>query len=284
MTNTMPGTVLINGEENHSIDIRDRGFQYGDGVFTTLPVVQGKPVFLNRHLARLERDSGRLNIPYPGYTLLRNEVARLLAKGTDSAVLKIQLTRGIGGRGYGYTDNMIGTRVISLNPAPNYSSEIIAHGIKTMICQTRLGTNPLLAGIKHTNRLEQILARAELQNTDYLEGILTDQDGYITEGIMTNLFLVNNGMIATPKLDRCGVSGVMREVIMEQLSLSGYLVEESRLTQADIYQADEIFLTNSVIGIWSVHTCNQQVYHSQTVARAIRRELMRHDQNQLHTP
>jgi 4-amino-4-deoxychorismate lyase len=263
----MSTTVLLNGEENHLIDIRDRGFQYGDGVFTTLLVIQGTPLFLDRHLRRLARDCRRLAIPFPGEDLLRQETARLLQPAPAAAVLKIHLTRGIGGRGYTYSPDLTPTRVLTLNPAPEYPADIIEQGIRVTVCNTRLGINPALAGIKHTNRLEQILARAELQKTGYMEGILLDQQGYVTEGTMTNLFMVKDTLIKTPKIDKAGVSGVMREIIMEYLNQSGYKIRETRLKPQELQQADELFLTNSVIGVWPVKSCAEKDYPSLTIAQ-----------------
>lgn len=252
--------TLVNGHETEFVDVRDRGFQYGDGVFTTLPVVQGRPAWLERHLARLEQDSHRLHIAYPGHEVLRGEVAELLKQASSSAVLKIQLTRGIGRRGYLYTGEEQTTRVLSLSPAPEYPPEFIEQGVRTTVCHTRLGINPALAGLKHTNRLEQILARAEWQHTDCQEGIVLDHEGYVTEGTYTNVFLVRQGRISTPLLDRCGVSGVMRAILIEWWAQGGHPVEPTRLSSHDVYQADEVMLSNSVIGVWFVRACDHRTY------------------------
>mgnify|MGYP006277951393 CR=1 FL=1 len=270
----MQPSVLINGEETRTIDVQDRGFQYGDGVFTSLLVHQRTPLYLDQHLRRLERDCARLQISYPGHVLLQQDIGRLLLNGDDGqAVLKIQLTRGIGARGYGFSDTMIATRVLTLNSCPVYSARIADEGIRITLCNTRLGINPLLAGIKHTNRLEQILARAELNHTDCLEGILLDQQGDVTEGIMTNIFLVKNALITTPRLDRCGVSGVMRGIVMNMLRQCGKHPVETRVSLEDIIQADEVFLTNSVLGIWSVASLDHHDYFSRSVALELRKSL-----------
>ncbi len=265
MTNlTFP--VLINGLETDRLDVRDRGFQYGDGVFTTLPVFDGQPAWLEHHLARLERDCHRLVISWPGQAVLRREVDAVLGHLPARAVLKIQLTRGTGGRGYAYGVDNVTTRVVSLHPPPQYPASIHVQGIPVTVCQTRLGINPALAGLKHTNRLEQILARAELQGTPCLEGITLDQAGYVTEGTFTNLFLVSNGVIHTPLLDRCGVWGVMRDILMEEFERSGVSVRQTRLSLASLYQADEVFLSNSVLGVWSVRCCDHRSYPQTTCA------------------
>ena len=251
---------LINGEATDRIDVRDRGFQSGVGVFTTLPVMAGQPVWLDRHLTRLARDCQGIGLSYPGDALLARDIGELLREPPPAAVLKLQLTRGSGGRGYAWTPGSAITRVVSLHPPPEYPESIHATGIEAMVCQTRLGINPLLAGLKHTNRLEQILARAELQPTACGEGILLDQAGWVTEGTFTNLFLSRGGVVQTPPLDRCGVQGVMREVLLEWFSQSGHPVQSTRFGVAELYQADELMLCNSVIGVWFVRRCDHRTY------------------------
>jgi len=258
--------VLINGQETHLVDVRDRGFQYGDGVFTTLPVFQGQPAWLEHHLARLERDGRRLSITCPTHDVLRREVESLLRRVPDAGVLKIQLTRGTGGRGYACRVDADPTRVISLHPSPQYPPSIHREGVQVRVCQTRLGINPALAGLKHTNRLEQILARAELQDGPCLEGITLDHEGCVIEGTCTNLFLVRNGVIHTPLLDRCGVQGVMRDLLIEEFGRAGLPVRQTRPGLPSLYEADEVFLSNSVIGVWSVRCCDQRNYPQTTYA------------------
>lgn len=251
----MSVTVLVNGEPTSQIDIADRGFQYGDGVFTTLRVTNGIPLFLDRHLARLERDSRRLCLPFPDPALLSREVHSLCAARPDG-VLKIQLTRGSGGRGYRCPELASGTRVLGIHPPPDYPPDLAETGILARVCATRLGINPALAGIKHLNRLEQILARAEWPLGEIREGVMLDAAGQVVEGVMTNLFMVKVGEVVTPKLDLCGVEGVMRGLIFE----CGQPVTERRVSLDEVYAADELFLTNSVLGLWPIRRLEQREY------------------------
>ena len=180
--------MLVNGECREHIEISDRGFQYGDGLFETIKVINGQPVFLDRHIERLDTGCRRLYIPFPGAELLTLE-AQKLCQYSNKAVLKLILTRGSGGRGYRQPEVIQTTRVLSLHPFPDYPDSYNEQGITARFCNTCLGLNPALAGIKHLNRLEQILARAEWADSDIQEGIMMDMDEHVIEGTMTNLFL-----------------------------------------------------------------------------------------------
>jgi 4-amino-4-deoxychorismate lyase len=265
----MDVTVLVNGQATRCLDVADRGFQYGDGVFTTLPVRSGVPLFLAAHLDRLERDCLKLGIPIPGRECLILDAERL-CRTRPEGVLKIQITRGAGGRGYRCPDPAVPTRVLSLHPLPGYPAELAEQGVDIRICRTRLGTNPALAGVKHMNRLEQILARAEWTEPYIREGLMRDGDGWVVEGTMTNLFLVENGGLVTPRLDRCGVAGVMRGLVMAWGSQAGRAIAEDRLNLERVYGADELFLTNSVIGLWPVRRCGERTFPVGPVTREVR--------------
>jgi 4-amino-4-deoxychorismate lyase len=244
-------TVMINGEITRFVDSADRGLNYGDGVFTTLPVVQGVPVFLARHLARLQADAGRLSVPFPGLAVLTDEARRISGLHAES-VLKITLTQGVGGRGYRRPQRSEGIRIIGVHPKPNYPESITEDGVRARVCEIRLGLNSRLAGKKHLNRLEQVLARAEWSDEHIGEGLMLDYEGFLIEGVMSNVFLVRKGVLLTPLLDRCGVSGVMRGLVLDAARELGLQVEQARILPEEAMNADELFLTNSVIGLWPV--------------------------------
>jgi len=249
----MPSSVsaFVNGEDTRCLDVGDRGLHYGDGVFTTLRVVRGVPVFLSQHLRRLQTDAKRLGIHFPDQPTMLGEIHRLSSANPQS-VLKIMLTRGFGGRGYRVPAIAKTTRILSAHPLPDYPPDLNRIGIKARFCALRLGLNPCLAGIKHLNRLEQILARSEWEDGDIREGLMLDYEGFLVEGVMSNVFLVRDGRLRTPLLDRCGVAGVMRGLVIEEAKALGIEAEELRLLPADVFDADEVFVTNSVIGIWPV--------------------------------
>ncbi len=252
-------TALINGSEADSVDLTDRGFQYGDGVFTTLRIAGRRPLLLPLHLDRLASDAERLRIPFPGHTVLAAE-SKLLAEANGDGVLKIMLTRGSGGRGYRIPAEAHATRVLRWHTLPDYPEEAAVLGIRARFCSATLGINPALAGIKHLNRLEQVLARMEWDEEDIREGLLCDSEGFVVEGVMSNLFLRMGGRLLTPKLDRCGVRGVMRTHVLRLAAAEGLIVDEGRFRPESILAADELFLTNSVIGLWPIRELDGRAF------------------------
>jgi 4-amino-4-deoxychorismate lyase len=260
--------ILVNGIAQTQINITDRGFQYGDGLFETIAIFNGKPCFLNRHLARLTLSCLRLKIPVPDLNLLQTEITEL-CQNSDLAVLKIIITRGSGGRGYRQPEPIQATRVLSLHPFPNYSDDYQHNGITARFCQTRLSLNPTLAGLKHLNRLEQVLARAEWQD-EVLEGIMLDINDHVIEGTMSNLFYVKNQQLYTAKLTQAGVAGIIRALIIEHES-----VIEHDYSQAELLAADELFICNAIIGIFPI---KQLAEHQFSVGNKTR-----HLQHWLHT-
>jgi 4-amino-4-deoxychorismate lyase len=243
--------ILVNGECREYIEISDRGFQYGDGLFETIAVINGHPVFIDRHIDRLNAGCCRLYIPFPGTELLTFE-AQKLCQPASNAVLKLILTRGSGGRGYRQPDVIQTTRVLSLHPFPDYPVSYKEQGIVARFCDTRLGLNPGLAGIKHLNRLEQVLARAEWTDPAIQEGIMLDMNQHVIEGTMTNLFYVKNDILYTSSLTLAGVAGIMRGIVMAMSSDYGLSSIEHTFTKDELLSADEVFICNSIVGIWPI--------------------------------
>jgi 4-amino-4-deoxychorismate lyase len=243
--------MLVNGECREHIEIADRGFQYGDGLFETIAITNGQPVFLDRHLDRLKAGCLRLYIPYPGTELLTLE-AQKLSQHSSKAVLKLIVTRGSGGRGYRQPDVIQTTRVLSLYPFPDYPDIYKEQGIAARFCNTRLGLNSALAGIKHLNRLEQVLARAEWTDPAIQEGIMLDMNEHVIEGTMTNLFYLKNNTLYTSSLVQAGIAGIMRCIIMKISTDHDLPVIEHKFTKDELLLADEVFVCNSIIDIWPV--------------------------------
>lgn len=251
--------IWVDGIRTSAIPVSDRGFQYGDGCFTTLEVADGVPLFLQRHMARLSLDASRLGIPYADFTALTTEAQQVSRTGGEG-VLKIFLTRGEGGRGYRWPDPVRPTRVLSFHPLPTYPASWRTEGVVLRWCAMRLGCNPRLAGIKHMNRLEQVLARGEWSDPDIAEGLLLDAAGYLVEGTMSNVFWVTNGRLHTPRVDRCGVAGVMRDIVIDEARRQRIPVCQVRRRPAAALRADELFVTNSVIGLWPVRRLADRVW------------------------
>ena len=270
--------ILVNGECREHIEISDRGFQYGDGLFETIAVINGQPVFLDRHIDRLNAGCRRLYIPFPGTELLAFE-AQKISEHSSNAVLKLILTRGSGGRGYRQPDVIQATRVLSLHPFPDYPGSYKAQGIVARFCDTRLGLNPALAGIKHLNRLEQILARAEWADPAIQEGIMLDINGHVIEGTMTNLFYVKNHTLYTSGLTFAGVAGIIRGILMAISSDQGISAIEHVFTQDELLSADEVFVCNSIVGIWPVRQIAKTCFPVGEITRQLQSYLA-HFQNE----
>jgi len=270
-----PQTTLVNGAANDTVACTDRGLLYGDGVFETLTVQHGSCRYWTRHLQRLHAGCERLGITAIDPDVLAAEAGRLVAD-TVQGVLKIIITRGSGGRGYRVPEQAASTRILQLHPWPDPDPSCAVTGVATRLCNIRLGHNPALAGIKHLNRLEQVLARREWDDPGIMEGLLLDTGGRLVEGTMSNLFLVRDGVLLTPGLQRCGVAGVMRAVILE---LAGQQALEARvcdLYPADLAQADEVFLTNALIGIWPVTAVDDRRYQPGPVTQSLQGLLAMH--------
>ncbi len=266
--------MLINGKPATKLSVLDRGFQYGDGLFETLAVTGGRPCLWELHLNRLERGCRQLGIPLPDPALLLDEALRECA-GQERAVLKIMLTRGEGGRGYRPTANPTPNRIVYTAPWPDHPATATEEGVVVRLCETRLGQDETLAGIKHLNRLPQIMAQREWDDPAIAEGLMLDRSGHVIEGTISNLFLVRDGELITPDLNACGVAGVMRELVLEIASQLNIPFAIRDIPVAELDQADALFLTNSLIGIWPVRQLGEQSYRIDAVDAGLRQEVRR---------
>lgn len=242
---------LVNGEATDVVSSHDRGLLYGDGLFETMTVVAGEIPLWPLHVERLKRGCKRLKLQCPSLDLLSKEIAQLTSN-IDRAVIKLILTRGSSGRGYAPATDAITTRILQCHPWPQLSRDYWETGVKVIFCQHQLARQPALAGIKHLNRLEQVLARAEWQDPTIQEGLLSDIDGNIIEAVSHNVFVVNDNTVATPDLSHSGVAGVMREYLMSMLHEKGYPLRVAPIPKQTLLAADAVFLCNSIHGIWPV--------------------------------
>lgn len=236
----------------------DRGLAYGDGVFRTLRLENGQPLHWLRHYQRLVDDAARLDLQCPPVALWLDDIGDLARRYGDG-VIKCLLTRGVAGRGYAApVDPTPPTRLVMWSAAPSYPLEHATTGIALRLCQLRLAHQPRLAGIKHLNRLENVLARAEWKDSAWAEGLLLDVDGHMVEGIMSNLFWRSGSQWFTPRLDRCGVAGVTRDRVMAELQALHSPPAEVLAAPAQLEAADEAFVCNSLIGLWPIRAFGQR--------------------------
>lgn len=243
--------MLINGVPGESISANDRGLLYGDGVFRTIRVQNGLLQSWPRHYSKLLHDCSTLNLECPSEQTLISELNQLIQHQADG-VAKIIITRGISARGYAPPFHPHVTRILSTGAIPDYSETLASKGVRLHICRLQLAHQPRLAGIKHLNRLENVLAAAEWNDPDIAEGLLFDMAGKLIEATRSNVFLVRGGAIFTPDLANCGVAGVQRERVLDWARQNSVPCHISKLTMDELLDADEIFLVNSVIGLWPV--------------------------------
>jgi 4-amino-4-deoxychorismate lyase len=245
-------SAWINGRQSTRIDYRDRGLQYGDGVFETMRVRRGRIRLLDYHLERLFAGCRRLALQGPAQASLRRELERIAAT-REEAILKLIVTRGASShRGYRPTGLERSTRILSLHALPRGMLAAEAVPARVRLCTTPLGLNPRLAGLKTLNRLESVVARAEWKDARIWEGLMRDVDENIVCGTMSNLFLKRGSTLMTPVLDRCGVAGVMRRWVLETAAQLRLTPVKRRIAWEDLREAEEVFMSNAIVGLRSV--------------------------------
>lgn len=258
----MTGRTSVNFVDGDRLAVSDRGLTYGDGLFETVRVVAGVAPLWHRHAARLSMSCGRLRIPLPDMTRLHAELLRLSA-GLPDAVARITVTRGEGPRGYALPPEPKTTVVVAV-AALELDAGAVRDGIEVRACDTRLAAQPLLAGMKHLNRLEQVLARAEWSDPSIVEGLMADHAGDVVCATAANLFAVFGGTLCTPAVDACGVAGVARAEILAERP-----VVVSRMNLDRLMEADEVFLTSAVRGMLPVRRLGNRAWQPGPVTRAL---------------
>jgi 4-amino-4-deoxychorismate lyase len=268
-----PDTVRVNSRETREVSALERGLHYGDGLFETIACIAGRPRLLSLHLARLMRGCARLGISFTRTDELRSEV-EALAQARRRTIVKVLVTRGPAlERGYRVTGAEEATRITLRYGWPEENPAATRDGVRVRIGALRLAENPLLAGLKHCNRLEQVLARREWTDPGIAEALMFSSSGNLISGVMSNLFLIQGGRLRTPAVDRCGVAGVVREVVMREAPRAGIALEETRLTADDLAQATEVFLTSSLTGIRPVRALDGREWAPGPVTRALQERL-----------
>lgn len=261
--------IRVNGMAGDVVPATDRGLAYGDGVFRTLVVRGGRPLRWARHYAKLAADAARLGIACPGTEALLEDVLAVSAEQGEH-VVKLIVTRGPGERGYRIPAAARPTRIVMSAPLPTYPGHDPGAGVSVRLCATRLGTQTALAGVKHLNRLENVLARSEWSGDAFAEGLMRDERGDVICGTMSNLFIVEGEALCTPHLGHCGVAGLTRELILERAAREGITCNVEAVPLERLLAADEVFLANSVIGVWPVRAVDDESLSAGGTARRVR--------------
>jgi len=260
---------LVDGEISGRISTTDRALQYGDGVFETIVVVAGQPRFWQSHMDRLGAGCERLGIPVTPQSVLLRELQTVSA-GQPRCIVRIVISRGSSERGYSPLGLTRSNRIVSAHPWPEEERDPGVFGIRARVCDLRLGIQPALAGIKHLNCLEQVMARSEWEDPLICEGILLDREDHVICGVSSNIFLVYAGRLLTPRLDRCGVRGVMRGAILNAFRER---CEQRRLLLDMLPEAEEVFVCSSEKGVLPVVRIDHWEYETGPVTREVRKWL-----------
>jgi len=248
-----------------TIDSSDRGLAYGDGLFETIAYVKNCPHNWDLHWQRLTSGCEQLKINPPHehrvLSLINNKLEQYCSShdsgiADNNAIIKIIVTRGKGGRGYLFPEAQESTLIVSVHTWPERPDSDYLNGINAVVCETRLAQQPALAGLKHLNRLEQVLARNEFSTSCYQEGIMLSYsdrlsllDSLLIEGTSSNLFFVSHGQLLTAKIDTCGVLGTIRQAVIQLAQQQGLDLVAGDYPLHDLQGAKEVFFTNSVFGI-----------------------------------
>src|SRR5688572_21849217 len=257
----------VDGVEHSTVPIDDRGLQYGDGLFETMRVRAGRVRFLESHLSRLLLGCQRLSIRAPDGDSLRAEISAAAAGGPADAILKLLVTRGSGPRGYGARGTFVARRVMSLFPASPLS--LAAGGVALRVAHHTIPEHAALAGLKHLNRLDNVLAASEPGHERCFDALLLDSAGLLVGGTMCNVFLVTAGSLVTPSVERAGVAGVMRGIVLRECAPLGLDCEVRVVAAAELRAADEVFVTNARIGVVPVHNVGEHVFTMNGIATRI---------------
>ncbi len=256
--------MWINGTEQSTLLASDRATQFGDGCFTTAAVSHGTVQLLDAHLRRLREGCERLKMPVVDWTRLESEM-RAAAQPYAQGVLKVILSAGSGGRGYSRSGVNGATRIVSVSPWPAHYQPLRTQGVRLRTSPVRLAQNPLLAGIKHLNRLEQVLIRAHLDQSDADEALVLDTAGFVVECCAANLFWRQGERVFTPNLSQAGVDGIIRQRLMAQMAAAGQACHVVRAETAQLMAADEVVICNALMPVLPVRQLDDRLFSERTL-------------------
>ena len=248
----------------------DRAAAYGDGVFETIAIRNAGPRFWEAHLQRLRTSCERLGLRCPTdkeLTTLLNREIKAAADLAEFATARLVLSAGPTPRGYARSATGDSEVSISVSGARPAERRLLEEGARLRICNLRLATQPALAGIKSLNRLEQVMARSEWDDPDIFEGLTLDTGGRLICGTMSNVFIVKDSLLLTPGITRCGVSGIMRAQVLQQLQAHGVSCDVRDVVLHDLQTATEVFLTNSQFGVIPVRQIDSQQFSVGEISR-----------------
>ena len=262
----MDSIVIINGEEQSNISVFNRNMQYGDGLFETCVAKDNQILFWDKHLLRLNIGCDKLKIKKIEESIWLEDIKKALSfSSKKNCIIKLILSRGNSQRGYSYPDDILPVRVVIVSELIKPQSK---QSFSLEYAQSGYHSNPNLAGIKHCNRIEQILARATMKED---EAIMLDENKNIISVTQGNIYFIFGKRLLTPKLDRCGVIGSRRSLILELAKSIGLDIQEEEISMIQANKADEVFISNSLIGIQSVSSIENCQLSSSSITDKIKR-------------
>lgn len=265
-------SFIVNGSFEQTVSPLDRGLAYGDGVFRTLVMRDGIPECWPQHYQKLVADCAMIKIVCPSAELLMSDLQQLFAPD-ETAIAKIIITRGEGERGYAPPAITSPMRVVIKSSIKTYPANYFTDGVNLHVCKTPMATQPMLAGVKHLNRLENVLARMEWTDPDIVDGIMMDEQNHVIECTAANIFICFSDTLITPALNRCGIAGVTRQRVIDMAHLLGLSVKIEPITMPKLLSADEVIITNSTYGALQAKSILQTVWSPTSLAADIRRIL-----------
>lgn len=268
--------TLVNGSLNGGISALDRGLAYGDGVFRTIKIVEGMPLHWPLHYQKLLEDCSAVGIVCPDADIFMSDFSQLFEANEAAAVAKIIVTRGESERGYKPSPIASPMRIMIKSSLPEYPASHFSEGVHLFVCETTLGHQPKLAGIKHLNRMENVLARMEWSEPELADGIMLDINGHVIECTAANIFARFDDVLVTPKLNLCGVAGITRNQIVSRVGALNLKIKIEEIDLQKLLTANEVVICNSLYGVWQVQSIRNKTtktWSKQSLAKNIRKEV-----------
>ncbi len=264
--------VWVNGKPDCQVNPLERGLAYGDGLFATMRFSGGEVLFLRAHLQRLTQGAKRLGFDWCASDSLISQITHLALTRGDGCI-KLLLGRGVGGRGYAAPTSGSITEIVSLHAIPSHYSQWQNTGVSLKSSEVKLAQQPLLAGIKHLNRLEQVLIKSKKLPSGFEDWLVMDQKRNVIESSMANLFLVDGNNVITPSIALAGVAGVMREQVIYALIARGFDLHIHDVSYQQLSQFEHGFITNSLFGLVDINRIDNLTYARSSFTHSIRHSL-----------
>jgi len=270
----MKAQVFVNGIPQHQISVSDRGLQFGDGLFETIAVINGKPCRLNQHLKRLEKGLNVLQIENVNLEQLASFLKSKLTL-SDTGIAKIIVTRGSGSEGYRPVEDLAANIIVYLKPYDKFIHRDKLQPVNICHCKTPISVNRLTAGFKHLNRIDQVMATLECQNKGFDDGLL-GLDDEIIEATSSNLFLWKDSSLYTPDLHQAGIAGIARESVLQIAKEKNIQCIIDKISIEQCHKADALFLTNSITPVKPVLKLEHTDYSKQAWPTHLYQEIIDH--------